>query len=241
MSTQPQSTSTLTLSKALSTGLAIAAAVGFLSGGFSLGVLAANGFTHATTAGSALGTTTPSTAPATGGTSTAAFAVGNTHLLSSSVTTLQGQATTLAQGSKGTVVVAMASWCLFCGYEDKWVMPQLAKTPGVVIDVVDVSPQGGIADPGPENPPFSGHDGTGSALTLTQMESTMQQYATTYGTLSASNIHVYVAPSATQSAWNIQSFPTLAFLNSAGKIAVAPQGAQTVSQAQSDLQQALNS
>ena len=240
MSTQPQSTSTLTLSKALSTGLAIAAAVGFLSGGFSLGVLAANGFTHATTAGSALGTTTPSTTPATGGTSTGAFAVGNTHLLSSSVTTLQGQATTLAQGSKGTVVVAMASWCLFCGYEDKWVLPQLAKTPGVAIDVVDVSPQGGIADPGPQNPPFSGHDGQGGPLTVAGMETTMQYYVTTFGTLSASNIHVYVAPQTTQSAWNIQSFPTLAFLGANGTVAVAPNGAQTLSQAQADLQQTLD-
>ncbi len=135
--------------------------------------------------------------------------------------------------------MAMASWCLYCGYDDKYVMPILAKTPGVAIDIVDISPEGGIADPGPQNPPFGGHDGTGGAITTAGMESIMRQYVTTYGTLNASNIHVYVAPSSTQNAWNIQATPTLAFIDSNGKVSVAPAGAQTISQAKADLQQAL--
>lgn len=167
------------------------------------------------------------------------FVVGRSAPWAAPVETLTGQQTTLAQGSKGTVIMAMASWCLYCGYEDKWVLPVLAKTPGVVIDIVDVSPQGGIADPGPQSPAFSGHDGQGGPLTVAGMESTMQQYKKTFGTLNASNIHLYVAPQSTQSAWNIQSFPTLAFANASGKVVVAPAGAQTISQAQSDLQQAL--
>nr|WP_172684491.1 hypothetical protein [Sulfobacillus thermotolerans] len=137
--------------------------------------------------------------------------------------------------------MAMASWCLFCGYDDKWVLPILAKTPGVTVDIVDVSPQGGIADAGPQSPAFSGHDGQGGPLTVTGMETTMQHYVTAFGTLSAPNIHVYVAPQTTQSAWHIQSFPTLAFIGPSGKVVVAPNGAQTLSQAQSDLHQALQS
>ena len=168
------------------------------------------------------------------------FSPGSATMFSTVVESLSGHATALARGPKATVVMAMASWCRYCGYEDKWVLPQLAKTPGVAIDVVDVSPQGGIADPGPQNPPFSGHDGQGGPLTVAGMETTMQYYVTTFGTLSASNIHVYVAPQTTQSAWNIQSFPTLAFLGANGTVAVAPNGAQTLSQAQADLQQTLD-
>ena len=222
-------------------GITLAASIGFLSGGFTLGVLAGHGFSPAATPVPVAAGTTGTTPATTGGTTTptSPFTVGATMHFKTPVYTLTGQQTTLVQGSKGTVIMAMASWCLYCGYEDKWVLPVLAKTPGVVIDIVDVSPQGGIANPGPQSPAFSGHDGQGGPLTVAGMESTMQQYKKTFGTLNASNIHVYVAPQATQSAWNIQSFPTLAFVGPTGKVVVAPGGAQTISQAQSDLQQAL--
>ena len=135
----------------------------------------------------------------------------------------------------------MASWCLYCGYEDKWVLPVLAKTPGVVIDVVDVSPHGGIANPGPQSPPFSGHDGTGGSLTTAGMAQTMQQYVQSFGTLNAPNVHVYVAPATTRRIWAVQQFPTLAFIGPAGRVAVLPAGAQTRHQAQADLTQTLAS
>ncbi len=231
----------LPLSKGLAAGIATVATLGLLSGGFTLGVLATHGFS----APSATAGTTPTTTPtATTGTPTTAsgpFVTGATVNWHTPLETLAGQPTTLARGSKGTIIMAMASWCLYCGYEDKWVLPVLAKTPGVVVDIVDVSPQGGIADPGPQSPAFSGHDGTGGALTVAGMASTMQRYVKAFGTLSASNIHVYVAPTATQTAWNIQSFPSLAFVGANGTVAVAPGGAQTLSQAQTDVQQALGS
>lgn len=169
------------------------------------------------------------------------FTLGHAFPFTSRVDTLNGHPTTLARGSRGTVVIAMASWCLYCGYEDKWVLPVLAHTPGVTIDVVDVSPRGGIADPGPQTPPFSGHDGSGGPLTTAGMESVMQQYVKAFGTLSAPSIHVYVAPASTRQAWQVTMFPTLAFINHAGRVAVAPPGAQTLPQAQADLQQALHS
>lgn len=233
--------SALNLSKTMTTGLALAAALGFLSGGF-IGVLASRGFSATKTEPTIPNTTATDTPGNTGTSGTAtsnAFTVGQTSLLATHVQTLQGKSAVLAKGSRGTVVMAMASWCRFCGYEDKWVLPQLVKTSGVIVDIVDVSPQGGIADPGPETPLFSGHDGHGGALTLSGMESIMHQYAATYGILNAPSIHLYIAPSATQTAWNIASFPTLAFLNAQGTVEVAPQGAQTLSQAQYDLQRAI--
>lgn len=234
----------VTLSKGVAVGLAIAAAVGFLSGGFTLGVVATHGFQTSTP-------TSPSTTAAPGGgavgspgTTTLSggpFTTGATFNFKTPVENLAGKTTTLARGSQGTVVMAMASWCLFCAYEDKYALPPLAKTPGVVIDIVDVSPQGGIGEPGPESPAFSGHDGTGGALNTAGMVSVMQQYKKTFGALNAPNIHVYVAPNETRTAWNVQSFPTLGFIGANGQVVVAPAGAQTVSQAQADLQQALSS
>lgn len=234
-------------------GLGGVVAIGLILGGFGLGVMmhgnagspsattSTTSGTTPTTTGSG-GSTTPTTTGSGGTTTPTAggpFAVGRTVNFHTAVMNLAGQKTTLARGSKGTVIMAMASWCLYCGYEDKWVLPVLAKTPGVTIDIVDVSPQGGIADPGPKSPAFSGHDGTGGPITTATMVSTMNQYKKTFGTLNAANIHIYVAPSATRSTWNIQSTPTLAFVGANGKTAVAPAGAQTISQAQSDLQQAM--
>lgn len=235
---------TVQLPRRWALGFACAAGLGFMSGGFTLGVLASHGFSSRIGA-SATGTlnpTRPLGAGDSGGAAAAGpFAVGSLAPFTTSVYTLTGHPTTLARGTQGTVVMAMASWCLFCGYDDKWVLPVLAKTPGVTVDIVDVSPQGGIADPGPQSPAFSGHDGQGVPLTVAGMETTMQQYVKTFGTLTAPNIHVYVAPQTTQSSWHIQSFPTLAFIGPSGKVVVAPNGAQTLSQAQSDLQQALQS
>lgn len=241
---------TLTLARPWAAGLGAMLAIGWLGLGFGLGIWAGHGGTAATSATAAADpapaattptTTTPSPSPsATAGSGTSSpFKAGAAFPFHTAVDTLHGQPTTLARGSRGTVVLAMASWCLFCAYEDKYVMPALAKTPGVAVDVVDVSPQGGIGDPGPQNPAFSGHDGSGGPLTVAGMEATMRQYVQTFGTLSAPNIHVYVAPTATQSAWNIQAYPTLAFLSANGRVAVAPGGAQTLSQAESDLRQAI--
>lgn len=241
----PACTNTITVSKSLLAGLAVVAGLGLMGGAFALGMAITptgnNGLTTAAAPPVTAGTTTTTTiagsgtAPPTGG----PFSVGTTVNFRTPVVNLAGQLTTLARGSKGTVIMAMASWCLYCGYEDKWALPPLANTPGVDIDIVDVSPQGGIADPGPQSPAFSGHDGTGGAISLTGMASVMRQYKQAFGTLNASNIHVYAAPSATQTAWNVQSFPTLAFVGANGKVAVAPAGAQTISQAQNDLQQAM--
>lgn len=229
---------TVTLSKPVFAILATVAGLGVLGGTFALGLSTGSSSAASAIAGPVPpGTTTTTTTSAA--TPTGPFVAGQTMNFKTAVDTLQGQRTTLARGSKGTVIMAMASWCLYCAYEDKYVMPALAKMPGVVIDVVDVSPQGGIGAPGPATPAFSGHDGTGGALSVAGMESTMRQYVTTFGTLSAPNVHVYVAPSVTQTAWNIQSFPTLAFVGANGQVTVAPTGAQTLSQAQSDLQQAL--
>jgi hypothetical protein len=93
---------------------------------------------------------------------------------------------------------------------DEWVLPNLAKMPGISVDVVDVSGFGGIADPGPESPPFSGADGQRNDLsTLTAMEANLRQYVDVYH-LGSTSMHFYVAPSNAQAQWQIPALPTLA-------------------------------
>ncbi len=101
--------STWNLSKTMTTGLALATALGFLSGGFILGVLASHGFCPAKRAPTISNTTATRTQ---GNTETSRpFTVGQTSLLATHVQTLQGKPAVFANGSLGTVVMAMASWC----------------------------------------------------------------------------------------------------------------------------------
>lgn len=204
------------------------ALIGWMGVGFTLGAWLAPTKTL-TAADPSAGTSTfrPSPSPS----SVTPWVIGRQAPWSAALTTLSGQSTHLARGTHGTIVMAMATWCLFCGYENKWVWPSLAQAhPHWAIDLVDVSPQGGIADPGPESPPFHGQDGIGGPLTVAQMRSVMSQYVHTYG-IKAPNIHVYVAPTATQSAWQIRSFPTIYVIDAQGVVQQTTPGAVTASQA----------
>ena len=138
------------------------------------------------------------------------------------------QITHLARGKKATIVMGMASWCHFCGYEDRWVMPSVIHTPGVAIDLVDVSSYSGIAQPGPKTPAFSGKDGVMRPATVRQMESAMQRYVRQYHL--PPSIHVYIAPSAVQKAWKVTAFPDLWFINAKGVATQHTNGALTLAQ-----------
>lgn len=226
----------ITISRKLVGGLLAVVAGSLFLGGWAVGVLTAQ-----SRSALAVKTAPSSPPPHAAGTSTIPnpFVVGTSFPFTTSpVETLTGHVTHLAQGSRATIVMAMASWCLFCGYDDRYVLPALAKTPGVVVDIVDVSPQGGIADPGPETPPFHGHDGVGGPLTVSGMITTMRQYVHAYG-LQGATIHVYVAPPTTQHAWHVAAFPSLAFINAQGTVVVTPPGAVSLPQGRTALAEVL--
>jgi len=144
----------------------------------------------------------------------------------------------LAQGKRATVIMLMASWCLYCGYMDRYVWPTLAQTPGVAVNIVDISPTGGIANPGPKTPPFSGHDGQGpTGLSAAQMVQTMAQYRVAYQNMP--NLHVYVAPAAQQAQWRVQAFPTIIWINGNGRVRAVTEGALTAPEAQAQLNKIL--
>ncbi|MCY0865153.1 MAG: hypothetical protein OWQ57_09395, partial [Sulfobacillus sp.] len=46
----------------------------------------------------------------------------------------------LVYGQRATIVMLMATWCKYCAYDDRYVWPALMHTPGVTLDIVNVSP-----------------------------------------------------------------------------------------------------
>ncbi|MCY0881545.1 MAG: hypothetical protein OWS74_06075 [Firmicutes bacterium] len=121
--------------------------------------------------------------------------------------TLQGKTENLAMGRQKTLVVLMAPWCRFCAYDDKWVVPQLAKIPGIAIDLVDASDQVGLAKPGPQFPAFSGKDGKISApVSSGRQRQVMQRYVQTLH-LAHQSLHFYVASRSLQQKWHLKTYP----------------------------------
>ncbi len=144
----------------------------------------------------------------------------------------------LARGSRVTVVMLMASWCLYCAYEDKYVWPTILHTKGLVLDIIDVSTYSGIGDPGPKAPAFTGHDNPGPVVGAAGMNRTMENYIKQFH-LQASNVHVYVDPQGLKY-WSVSNFPTILLLNRRGQLASRVQGALTISRAQSAIRQVSN-
>lgn len=166
------------------------------------------------------------------------FRAGKPAPIKSALVSLDGRNTRLVLGHKATVVLAMATWCKFCGYMDKWVLPDMSKEAGVAVDVVDVSPSGGIADPGPQQPAFSGTDGSGSAgLSESAMEADLRTYTAKYG-IARSGINFYVAPASTQQQWHIAAFPTVVVLTSDGTVSMQQSSAMTLAQLNAAVQSA---
>ncbi len=147
-----------------------------------------------------------------------------------------GKPAVLVPGHRITVVVLMASWCLYCAYVDRYVLPSLLHTPGIQINVVDVSPNSGIGDPGPKTPAFSGKDHMGPAVSVTGMRQVMNTYVKKFG-LRQPNVHVFVDPRGINY-WNVQYFPTILFVTAKGR-PLRINGGITPAQAQSYLRQEL--
>lgn len=171
----------------------------------------------------------PTSGSTTGGNPPALFTVGKA-IPSGQFYGLNGKPAQIVYGKKATFVIAMATWCLYCGYTDKYEASTLANNPNVAVDIIDVAAQGGIADPGPESPAFSGHDGTGGALNSQGMEAELTKYAKTYGLYGIHNIHFLVANASTRAKWNVQTYPTEGYIGANHLVYSAPEGALTTSQ-----------
>lgn len=141
-----------------------------------------------------------------------------------------GQPSYLQRGPKITVVMLMASWCLYCAYVDKYVWPTILKTPGIHLDIIDVSGYSGIGDPGPQKPAFSGHDHVGQAIGVAGMQKVMKHYIQRFG-LDRSQVSVYLQPAA-QSYFKVRYFPTILLLNAKGHLVERVNGGITGPQAQ---------
>jgi thiol-disulfide isomerase/thioredoxin len=147
------------------------------------------------------------------------------------ISVTSGKPAVLARGRQETIVMLMASWCLYCAYVDKWVWPTIWKTPGLVLDIVDSTQQSGIGNPGPKYPPFEGKDHIGPIVGIARLRKTMEKYMRKFD-LKRKNVHVYVDPTAGEY-WGIQAFPTILVVNKQGHLAKRINGVITREQARS--------
>lgn len=141
-----------------------------------------------------------------------------------------GRPAHLTRGPKVTVVMLMASWCLYCAYVDRYSWPAVLNTPGLHLDVVDVSSYGGIGNPGPKTPAFSGHDNVGRRIGISGMRSVMTRYIRAFH-LARPNVSVFVEPQS-QAYFHVQYFPTILFLNAKGQLVDRVNGGIDPAQAQ---------
>ena len=127
-------------------------------------------------------------------------------------------------GSRGGIIITMASWCKYCAWEAKWQEPALIKwgqTHHVDVTLVDISPRAGIGIAGPKNNPNSGRDGNGKYLGtatagIKALGSVLRRYAAVYH---EPLTHFTIDPlNHTIFAQKTQELPTIFILNSQGKI-----------------------
>lgn len=129
---------------------------------------------------------------------------------------------TLRPGAR-TVILAMAPWCRYCAWEDRWVEPGLARylgRKGIRLVIVDGSAKLGVATAGPIGQPGGGQDGVGPALTpsdpgyQTAVEASLAGYRHRYGVI------VWANPAAHLKArWRLAEYPTFLFVNPDGLLA----------------------
>ena len=131
------------------------------------------------------------------------------------------------------MIATVATWCMYCGYMDKWILPRLARIRGVAVDIVVVSPAGGIANPGPFSPAYTGSAAPqGNALSLSGMESNLREYLAAYA-IAGDGINAYIAPELTQAQWQVTELPTIAFVDARGRVVRVAAGGMTLGQAES--------
>ena len=144
-----------------------------------------------------------------------------------------GQKVHVQLSGKPTVVVFFATWCPYCAYDAKWVMPaftrKVRQAGGQVIGVQS-SLQLGIGVPGPFGNPYGGKDGSHfqpppgkeQSDSLAELKRYVQVFHVTYP--------LYYDPGlAWSTRMGVQSFPSFAFYDASGKFVAGLGGAQSES------------
>jgi len=153
---------------------------------------------------------------------------------------------TLAANTGGTVSLSsyrgrpvlvefMATWCMYCAWEAKYVLPQLqaaAAGQGFAILAVDASDRTGIATPGPYDDPGAGRDGAATPLPTVGAEAAamheLDEYAATFGLRFPL---LYDPGLLVTQAYHVTAYPTLVVIGASGRIDrtfVGPQPAATL-------------
>ncbi len=142
-------------------------------------------------------------------------------------------------GSRGGIVITMASWCKYCAWEAKWQEPALIKwgqRHHINVTLVDISPRDGIGVAGPKNNPNAGQDGHAKYLGITTADikaltMVLRRYAAIYHEPLS---HFTIDPQDhTIFAKKTQYLPTIFILNAHGKIVYTFNGITSASRIES--------
>ncbi len=133
------------------------------------------------------------------------------------IVNLHGRPVALARGKSGTVVIFLATWSLYGAYLDRYSKPVLARTPGMVMDMIDTDVGSGIAHARSLSPAFGGLD-QGLPGTTSQEERTMTAYAHRFGLNSVRNAPLHGAPAAAPHVGAPRQCPTLIAGDPAGDV-----------------------
>ena len=133
------------------------------------------------------------------------------------------------------LVEFMATWCMYCAWESRWVLPQVetaAAQSGFVVLAVDASQLGGIGVSGPADNPGAGHDGSMTPLPTVGTEAAamheLDAYAATFGLTMP---FLYDPGLQVTTAYHVTAYPTLVVIGASGHIVktyVGPQTAATL-------------
>lgn len=153
-----------------------------------------------------------------------------------------GKQVNVEVSGKPTVVVFFATWCPFCAYDAKWVLPAFAKrvqqAGGRVIGV-QASLQLGQGIPGPLGQPQLGQDGSHYQPPASKEQSMSLAELKRYKKTFHLNYPLYFDPALHYTmSMGVSSYPSFAFLNASGKMVAGLAGAQSGSALWSDYQKA---
>ncbi|MDA8345877.1 MAG: TlpA disulfide reductase family protein [Thermaerobacter sp.] len=141
-----------------------------------------------------------------------------------------GKQVNVVLSGKPTVVIFFATWCPYCAYDAKWVMPEFAKkvkqAGGQVIGV-QASLQLGQGIPGPKGNPQGGQDGSHYQPAPTKEQSMSIAELKRYEKVFHLDYPLFFDPGLHYTmSMGVSSYPSFAFFNSSGKFVSGLEGAQ---------------
>ncbi len=153
-----------------------------------------------------------------------------------------GKQVNVVLSGKPTVIVFFATWCPYCAYDAKWVLPQFTtkvKKAGGQVLGVQANLQLGQGVPGPLGNPYAGKDGSHFQPPKAKEQSDSLAALRKYEKDFNLNYPLYFDPHLTYTTkMGVVNYPSFAFFDASGKFVAGLGGVQSESNLWSTFQSA---